>query len=49
MRDDYINDVKGGRLKRFSAFLADRDWNAGGVSCFCLIVMCSCVCVCVSG
>ena len=36
MRDDYINNVKGGRLKGFSAFLADRDWNAGGgVSCFC--------------
>lgn len=34
MRDNYIKDVKGGRLKRLSAFLADRDWNAaGGVSC----------------
>ena len=33
MRDDYISNVKGGRLKRFSAFLADRDWSiAGGVS-----------------
>lgn len=28
MRDNYIKDVKGGRLKRLSAFLADRDWNA---------------------
>jgi len=33
MKDNYIKDVKAGRLKRFSAFLADREWNAaGGVS-----------------
>ena len=36
MRDDYISNVKGGRLKRFSAFLADRDWSTtAGVSCVC--------------
>ena len=34
MREEYIKNVKGGRLKRLSAFLGDRDWNAeGGVSC----------------
>ena len=33
MREEYIKNVKGGRLKRLSAFLGDRDWNAeGGVS-----------------
>ena len=33
MRDNYIKDVKNGKLKRFSAFLADREWSAaGGVS-----------------
>lgn len=33
MREEYIKNVKGGRLKRLFAFLADRDWNAeGGVS-----------------
>ncbi|XP_065911824.1 glutathione S-transferase Mu 3-like [Dysidea avara] len=30
LRDNYIKDVKGGKLKRFSAFLADREWNAAG-------------------
>ncbi|XP_065911825.1 glutathione S-transferase Mu 4-like [Dysidea avara] len=30
MRDSYIKDVKGRKLKRFSAFLADREWNAAG-------------------
>ena len=42
MRDDYIKDVKGGKLKRFSAFLADREWNAAdGVSCESLVCVCS--------
>jgi len=44
VRDDYIKGVKGGKLKRFSAFLADREWNtADGVSvCVCVL---ACVCV----
>ena len=39
MRDSYIKDVKGGKLKRLSAFLADKEWNAaGGVSCVLCVV-----------
>ena len=51
MRDEYIKNVKEGRLKRLSAFLADRDWNAeGGVSFVCARMCCACayvlVCAC---
>ena len=39
MRDSYIKDVKGGKLKRLSAFLADKEWNAaGGVRCVLCVV-----------
>ena len=48
MRDSYIKDVKGRKLRRFSAFLADREWNAaGGVSYACCMFVCVCACVCV--
>lgn len=48
MRDEYISNVKGGRIKRLSAFLADRDWSAtGGVSRVFKLCTCSSVFVCV--
>jgi len=46
MRDNYIKDVKGGKLKQFSAFLADREWNAAAGVSICVYVCVCVVCAC---